>query len=222
MKAQPNTLQNKVDRDGEMELFTPLRERSTEPAVMRVEKVLSLLVAADTLAREQRAQKRILERTGTAIQRSKPFMESLDKSARNWGLLNSALLRYHTLPLAQGGPGMFEVIDRPVISGRVDKWSAWERWAVGELLRLARKSGGLSLLRRCSECGQWFYANRPHQQFCGVSCRRRHEAQDPEFKEKRATYMRETYRAKIEPEKEERSRRQAERVLSEKPKKGGK
>jgi hypothetical protein len=34
--------------------------------------------------------------------------------------------------------------------------------------------------------------------------------------------MRETYRAKIEPEKEERSKRQAARVLSEKSKKGGK
>ena|GEM_PF-6334549 len=221
MKSQTHTLRNKVDKDGEMELFAPLREHATEPAVKRVENVLTLLVAADTLAREQREQVRLCERSGEAVQRSKSFRESLLASARTSQLLNAALLRYPTLPLAQGRFGRFEIIDRPVTSS-TGRWSPWECWAVGTLLNLAKKPGGLSRLRRCSECQQWFYAIRGHQQFCGESCRRRHTAQDPVFKEKRATYMRETYRAKIEPEKEERSRRQAARVLSEKSKKGGK
>ena len=91
--------------------------------------------------------------------------------------------------------------------------------SVGTLLRLARKPGELSRLRRCSECLQWFHAIKGHQQFCGVSCRRRHQAQDPEFKEKRAAYMRE--RRIDEKEEEAQSKRQAARVLSEKVKKGG-
>jgi len=219
MKTQKHTLHRKLDKDGEKEFFAPLRERPTVPAVKQVENVLTLLVAADTLAREQREEMRLLEQSGKDFHRSKPFMESLDESARTWGLLNSALLRYHTLPLAQGGPGRFEVIDRPVISGSVDKWSAWERWAIGQLITLARQPGGLSRLRRCSECLQWFYAARGHQQFCGISCRRRHTAQDPVFKEKRAAYMRERYRPIIEKEKEARSKRQA--GFSGQSKKGG-
>jgi len=223
MKSQTHTLQHKVDKDGEMELFAPLREHATEPAVKRVENVLTLLVSADRLAREQRERRKFYERAGKDWRREdgKSFRESLAESARTWELLNAALRRYPTLPLAQGLSGKFEIVERPVTSV-TGGWAPWERGAIGALLNLAKKPGGLSLLRRCSECQQWFYANRPHQQFCGESCRRRHIAQDPEFKKKRATYMRETYRAKIEPEKEERSRRQAALVLSEKSKKGGK
>jgi len=223
MKAHTSTLRGKTNRDGEMDLFTQLREHATEPAVKRVENVLGLLVAADTLAREQREKVRVYERSGKDWRREdgKSFRESLDASSRTWRLLNAALRPYPTLPLAQGGIGRFEIIDRPVTSS-TGRWAPWERRAVGTLLNLAKKPGELSRLRHCSECGQWFYAIRGHQQFCGESCRRRHTAQDPVFKEKRAAYMRETYRAKIEPEKEERSRRQAARVLSEKSKKGGK
>lgn len=228
MKSQTSTLRGKVDTDGETvvtrvekNLFAPLREHATEPAVKRVENVLSLLSAADTLAREQRNEMRLLERSGKDWHHSKPFMESLDTSTRTWGQLNKSLLRYRWVPLGQGGPGKFEIIERPVTTS-TGQWVYWERWAVGELLRLARKPGELSRLRRCFECQEWFHAVREHQRFCGVSCRRRHTAQDSEFKEKRATYMREVYRPIIEPEKEARSRRQAARVLSEKSKKGGK
>jgi hypothetical protein len=220
MKAQTHTLRGKVDIVGMEEFFTPFREHPTEPAVKRVENVLVLLVAADKLAREQREQKRLSERSGEAVQRSKSFRESLLASTRTCTLLNAALLRYRWVPMAQGLYGKFEIIERPVTSS-TGEWASWERWAVGTLLNLARKPGGLSRLRRCLECSRWFYAIRGHQQFCGESCRRRHTAQDPEFKEKRATYMREVYRAIIEPEKEARSIRQAARVLSEKSKKGG-
>ena len=220
MKSQTHTLRSKVDGEGESDFFTTLRDHATEPAVKRVENVLTLLVTADTLAREQREQRKTLELSGQDCRRSKLFMASVDESARTWGLLNAALRRYPTLPLAQGGSGKFEIIERPVTES-TGKWAPWERWAVSALLNLARKPGGSSLLRRCSECQQWFYARRPHQQFCGESCRRRHTAQNPEFKEKRARYMREVYRP-AEPEREERSKRQAARVLSEKSKKGGK
>jgi hypothetical protein len=178
-----------------MEFFAPLSEHATEPAVKRVENVLTLLVSANTLAREQREKVRFYERSGKDWRREdgKSFRESLDTSTRTQRLLNDALRRYPTLPLAQGLVGKFEIVERPVTSS-TGRWAPWERWAVGTLLNIAKKPGGLSLLRRCSECSHWFYANRPHQQFCGESCRRRHTAQDTAFKEKRAAYMRETYR----------------------------
>ena len=183
-----------------MDLFAPLREHPSKPAIKRVENVLSLLVAADTLAREQREQKRILERSGKDFHRSKPFMDSLDASTHTCNLLNIALRRYLWIPLVWSGVGRLEAKQRPVTES-TGEWAPWERWAVGMLLNLANRPGELSRLRRCSECLQWFYARRPHQQFCEESCRRRHTAQNPEFKEKR-------------------SKRQAARVLSEKSKKG--
>src|SRR5271157_1258176 len=213
MKAQKHTLRGKVDEDGVEEFFAPLREHPNKPAVKRVETVLTLLVEADTLAREQREQKRLLERSGKDAHRSESFMESLGASTRTCGLLNAALTRYGWVPVAQGRAGKFCIVDRAVTTS-TGQWAYWERMSVGTLLRLARKPGGLSRLRRCSECCQWFYAIRAHQQFCGVSCRRRHTAQYPEFKDKRAAYMRE-YRL-TEKEDEERSKQQAARILSEK------
>jgi len=178
-----------------MELFAPLREHVSEPAVKRVENVLNLLVSADRLAREQREKFRFYERSGKDWRREdrKSFQESLDASTRTCELLKGALRKYPTLPCAIWLAGKFEIVERPVTTS-TGQWAPWERWAVGTLLNLAKKPGGLSLLRRCSECSHWFYANRPHQQFCGESCRRRHKAQDTAFKEKRAAYMREQYR----------------------------
>ena len=146
-------------------------------------------------------------------------MESLDESARTCRLLNAALMRYPVLAFTHSGAGRFTITEKPVTTS-TGQWAYWERMSVGTLLRLARKPGELSRLRRCSECLQWFYAIKGHQQFCGVSCRRRHQAQNQEFKDKRATYMRE-YRT-VEKEEEARSKRQAARVFSEGSKKGGK
>ena len=204
-----------------MELFAPLSEHVSEPAVKRVENVLNLLVSADRLAREQREKFRFYERSGKDWRREdrKSFQESLDASTRTCKLLNGALRKYPTLPCAIWLAGKFEITERPVTTS-TGQQAYWERGAVGKLLSLAKKPGGLSLLRRCSECSHWFYANRPHQQFCGEPCRRRHTAQDPVFKEKRATYMREVYRAVIQPREDARAKQQA--GFSGKSKKGGK
>jgi len=171
-------------------LFTPLREHPAVPPVKRVENVLSLMVTADKLAREQREQMRILERSGEDFHRSKPFMDSLDRAEHSCKLLNAALMQYPLLTVTYSGPGRFTITDRAV-KGR---WTPWERWAVETLLKLAKQPGELFRLRRCLECQQWFYAIRRHKQFCGTPCYRHHVAQDSAFKEKRATYMREVYR----------------------------
>lgn len=99
-------------------------------------------------------------------------------------------------------------------------WDSTESFMIARLLD-AVNQGVISRFRQCLDCHQWFYAKRGHQQFCGNACRRRHEAQSPEFKRKRALYMRETYRPN-ERKKEELSIRQATRVLSEKARKDGK
>jgi hypothetical protein len=208
MKSQTHTLRSKEGKEGYGELFAPLSEHATEPAVKRVENVLTLLVAANTLAREQREQMRFYERAGKDWRREdgKSFRESLHVSIRTWGKLNAALTRYPTLAMSQGRSGKFEIVERPVTSS-TGRWAPWERWAVGTLLSLAKKPGELSRLRRCLECSQWFYAIRGHQRFCGEPCRRRHTAQNPEFKAMRADYMKQ-YRID-EVGREERAKRLA-------------
>jgi len=51
-------------------------------------------------------------------------------------------------------------------------------------------------VRRCrrQECRKWFFAVTEHQKYCGDTCRKRDAQQGPEFKRKRAEYMKETFR----------------------------
>jgi hypothetical protein len=48
--------------------------------------------------------------------------------------------------------------------------------------------------RRCLHCGRWFFARTEHQMHCSEKCRKARAAIAPEFKKKRADYMRDTYR----------------------------
>lgn len=209
MEIQKHTLRNKVDRDGAKEFFATLREHPTTPAVKRVENVLNLLVAADAMAREQREKARFYERAGKDWRREdvKSFRESFHASTRICGQLNDALLRYSWIPLVYIRAGRFTVTERATTAS-TGQWASWETWAVVTLLNLAKKPGELSRLRRCAVCSQWFHAVRDYQPFCGAACRRRNAAQNPEFKEKRATYMRERYRP-MEKERDARSKRLA-------------
>jgi hypothetical protein len=67
--------------------------------------------------------------------------------------------------------------------------------------------------RKCRECQGWFYALTEHQLFCRESCRKRYASHSPEFKKKRADYMREKYRP-AEKERDLRDLRLAKRELA--------
>jgi len=100
-------------------------------------------------------------------------------------------------------------------------WEFMEPFMVASLLE-AVNAGEIWRYRQCSECHQWFYAVRGHQHFCADICRRKHEAQSPTFKQKRARYMRETYRPN-EKKRDALAKRQAAHSPSgKKSKKGGK
>jgi hypothetical protein len=221
MKLHTHTLHNVRGGGWIKGLFSALRERGDKPEAKRVEKVLDLLVAADTYAREQLNSWHRSENKDWGKNGIPEFVrESLRASRRSWELLNTALRRYRWGAQVEGGTGSF-LIMRYAATNPNYGLARWEAESVGMLLEIASRPGELSRLRRCSECQHWFYATRAHQQFCGEACRRRHTAQDPQFKEKRATYMREVYRPE-QRTKDERGKRQARQVLAEKSKKGGK
>lgn len=48
-------------------------------------------------------------------------------------------------------------------------------------------------LRRCKQCGAWYFARLPHQKFCGRRCQAKHFSTTEDFKLNRRQYMRERY-----------------------------
>lgn len=250
-------------------MFGPLREHADDPAIKRVDEILSLLVEADRHRRERdEYQDRCLSADPKgAYQEVLGLYERSKESERAYyqtlDFLNIKLSRYHWEAHLEGDlngfrseivPGVrgskWEFSGRKhfdykelrgyseytesylaqrdqllaqmgvsTLSERVLKgWESWEPFLVSHLLKAVDK-GEISRFRRCSECQKWFYAIRGHQHFCGDVCRRKHEAQSPAFKEKRARYMREKYRPD-QKRKDERAKRQA--GFSKKSKKGGK
>ena len=87
----------------------------------------------------------------------------------------------------------------------------WENWAICWLMKHAASgSSGISesyilRFRQCRQCSAWFYALTDHQHYCKDACRQKFHASSPEFRAKRARYMRERYR----PNEKERERRAA-------------
>ena len=198
MKSLMHTLhelkeQNPNTRLGGWEgiLFSRLMEHPARPAVKRVERVLSLLAAADEHLREWH---RLLKSSTPAYEDDFLNLHRRTKESEfayynAVGQLNRALKRYRWRSVISGDIHGF----KEEIEGEA-KHDAWEWAIVRMLLDLTKQPGALSRFRRCSECHRWFYAATAHQQFCGEVCRRRHSSQSPEFKEKRRNYMRERYR----------------------------
>jgi len=65
---------------------------------------------------------------------------------------------------------------------------ATENRAVVYLMRNTAKIHRIRLCRR-PQCRKWFFAVIDHQKYCSENCRKRDAQQGPEFKRKRAEYM---------------------------------
>jgi hypothetical protein len=89
----------------------------------------------------------------------------------------------------------------------------WENNAIRCILDLF-KDRQLFRLRGCPCCRQWFYAMRDDQRFCSTACRQKEHSQSPDFKERRARYMRDEYRPG-EKRRASRAKRQAAQVRPE-------
>lgn len=70
----------------------------------------------------------------------------------------------------------------------------WENGAILWITRLVQRRI-ISRLRRCRECGKWYYAMTDHQHYCGEICRKKFASRNEVFKEKRRRYMAEYRRA---------------------------
>ena len=175
-------------------LFSEFRKNPGKPEVKRVERILSMLVAAENHLSEVHSALR------TVAQSKAHFLVLHRKSAEstvayNKALqqLDDALKQYHWRSTIFGDlDGFGEVLEHHARAST--QYRHWEGAIVRRLLALTRERGALARFRKCSHCNQWFYGATAHQRFCGEACRRKYVSSSPEFKEKRRVYMREKYR----------------------------
>ena len=228
MQLHSATLQHKPHKPTRFSeiLFASFKANPESPSAKRIERMLSLLVAADRYTDERDSAQSDLEKLkgeSDAFSWAHKYQASKRAYIQTLKEIEKALEQYQwrATVSAESDKGHFQYELCCIADPKSGPLGDWEGALVARLLELTKRPGAISRFRRCSECHEWFYATTGHQRFCGDSCRRRQAAQDPEFKEKRATYMRETYRPR-EKKADALSRRQAAQVLSGKSKKGGK
>jgi hypothetical protein len=198
MKLQAQTLRSRRNAAHGWNdvLFSALEDGPNGPHTTRVDKVLGLLVAADAHRREWMRLLSLGDKSSSVdgfLELNRKMRESETAYHQTLEELNVALRRYRWGANVQGDINGFRSYLEP-LAVEEGSWSYWESFIVAELLQCANEPGGVSRFRRCSECQNWFLRRTEHQHFCDESCRRSHAAQDPGFKEKRRTYMRERYR----------------------------
>jgi hypothetical protein len=70
----------------------------------------------------------------------------------------------------------------------------WEYHAVRGLLDLAQTEEGLSRIRRCPECAQWFFAlRRTDKKYCNNVCKQRNHDKDEDKRARKLATMRANY-----------------------------
>jgi hypothetical protein len=198
-------------------LFSQFKEHPTKPEVKRVERILSLLAAAETHLSAWRNfdplsgapdVSEFLDGYKVLTGFKRAYFASLEQ-------LEAALKRYHWRSAISGNIDGFKE-ELVCETNAKNKSANWENAVVRFLLEMTKQPGALSRFRRCDECQDWFHAATNHQRFCGDECRKRHASRNPTFKEKRRVYMRDRYR----PQQKERNDRSLAMARSTRQKKG--
>jgi hypothetical protein len=105
--------------------------------------------------------------------------------------------RYRWIPTVRASEflGLHQVFIWP---GRRDSGEYWENfavfWLTGHISGSGLSPAPILRFRQCRQCSKWFYAMTDHQTYCSGNCRQKHHADSPEFRARRATYMREKFR----------------------------
>ena len=175
-------------------------KRPNAPSVRRVLELVKILRDAENRRLEwwQRAKVR---GAGLAGATGAPFNRELQNLEDGLGQLiekaDGALLRYKWTPTIyrdefRSLAHAFHWNDKRASE------SFSENEAVAWLLRQVSGSGMVPApilrFRQCRRCSRWFYALTNHQTYCSTKCRQKDHADNPVFRAKRATYMRETWR----------------------------
>jgi len=200
-------------------VFDLIERTPQSAAAERVERILELLVAAeecrvaifrdglkgglgnegDVLIEEAERRHRPLKGFHCAMPLYRFADEALEERNRQYRALlrelQTQLIRYQWRPTVEDR--LYTSLGRKMLWDRTDSAETKENIAVQFLLeQIDGLNGPARILRfrKCRECARWFYAVKDHQIYCGESCRKRYASHNPEFKKKRAEYMRDNYR----------------------------
>ena len=191
-----------------MRILSKVNAKTTSPRVDRVLWLLEALIKAERL-RLQLYEATYIG-TGNSISVTSRYDAIRDSFAdpqlqalnlefqETLKQIEQSLKRYRWTPTIRSGD--FYGLTERHIWPKKSAEDNWENWAVFWLINHAAEgSSGRSQslilrFRRCRQCQTWLYARTKHQEHCSARCRKKLHSESPEFKGKRAKYMRETYR----------------------------
>ena len=105
--------------------------------------------------------------------------------------LMNILRAYPSVPRVRPARDGFRVVHFTADRERLSDDDLWERRAVTNLLSIVPYTGKRPRIRRCNECGEWFFAaKREDQKFCGGNCRQHHHDSSPSIRKRKKDYMR--------------------------------
>jgi hypothetical protein len=204
-------------------------QRPNSPGVRRVMKLLQLIQETERLRLElynRCKEQRDNPATFPKYEKEMAFGIFSDRKQQALNIefndrlktVRKQMQRYRWSPTIRSGDflSLKQVFTWP---GRRDSEAFWENFAVFWLM--GHVSGSLSSpapilrFRRCRQCSGLFYALTDHQLQCSAKCRQKFHANSPEFRAKRAAYMRERYRPQ-EKQRDQRQKRLARTRISNK------
>jgi hypothetical protein len=114
--------------------------------------------------------------------------------------INDGLSRYQWSPTISQSTDLFDGLSEGFDLPKTPRAEYLENFAILWFWKHMRDKdkypAPILRFRQCRECEQWFYAAKDQQKHCSDRCRKRFSTKSPDFKEKRARYMREDYRPK--------------------------
>jgi hypothetical protein len=195
------------------QVLNRLNAEPEDPAVRRVQEILSMLTDAEHL----RSQLWRLER--------KTIVDFAPMSPRLWKAGTGSDLEFKNSDSSRMYEDFKRRIERAALLLSAYEWTfmptwteylsvekaiawrsegdGWERGAILQLLTHLPGEGpqdypflpsGLSRFRHCERCSKWLYAVKAHQKFCDAQCRVSNLTENESFKAKRRNYMRTKYR----------------------------
>lgn len=200
-------------------IFDLIERVPKSPAARRVERILELLVTAEEcrvailrdglkggrsddgaqLIEETKRRHRPLNGFSSALPHYRFADKAIEERNRQYREalreLQTLLIHYHWRPTVEDR--LYLSLGQRLLWDRTNPADTEENRAVQFLFeQIDGLKGPARILRfrKCRECTAWFYALKDHQHFCRESCRKRYASHSPEFKKKRAEYMRVTYR----------------------------
>ena len=145
---------------------------------------------------------------------SDPELQALNVKFNNQlRKIEKGLKRYRWTPTVRDIGDFYQLDQSFVWPGRRrDTEKYWENFAIFWLTGIYSLNGSgespahILRFRNCRQCSKLFYAVTNRQAHCHANCRQKFHADSPEYRAKRARYMREEYRPR-EKELNEREKR---------------